>query len=208
MDISYLLSYIIFLFLWMASPGPCFALVARNSVKYGIKAGIFTSLGMIICDSIFIFLAVIGVAEFLSHYPKILNAGKMIGSAYIFYIGVEIFIATFKSNSCITDEVVGEKITNTPKNFMFRGFLTDASNPLLIVGMLAIVLRFIDLKAGVGHIAFYSILIPITTTYVTFSIAVIFGNPVIRKFVMPYMKWFERLAGIAIGALAIVMIIE
>ena len=89
-----------------------------------------------------------------------------------------------------------------------KGFLTDASNPLLIVGMLAIVISFIDLKGGAFHITFYSALIPITTIYVNAMISICFGNHLIRRVIMPYITWFERLAGVLICILAIMMIIE
>lgn len=206
MSYDHLLTYIVFLFLWMASPGPCFAMVARNATKYGIKGGIWTAIGMVICDSIFIFFAVIGVAEFLSLYPKVLSAGKMIGAAYIFYIGIEILLSTFRRSA--QSETCDINTEATPVKLMVRGFLTDASNPLLIIGMLAIVLRFIDPSAGVGVITLYSVLLPITTIYVTFGIAVIFGNTITRRLVVPYMHWFERLAGVLIAFLAILMIIE
>ena len=207
MDYTHLASYILFLFVWMVSPGPCFALVARNSMKYGIKSGIWTALGMVVCDAIFIFLAVVGVAQFLSLYPKVLNAGKMIGGAYIFYIGVEIFLSTFKKLSC-EDAISTSNIENTRKKLFLKGFLTDASNPLLIVGMLAIVLGFMDLEGSKVTLTIYSALIPITTIYVNAGVAICFGNPIIRKLITPYMHWFERFAGVAICTLAVLMIIE
>lgn len=207
MDYAHLMSYISFLFLWMVSPGICFALIARNSVKFGVKGGILTAVGMIICDSLFTIFAIVGVAEFLRHYPKVLSAGKIIGAAYILYIGVEILLSTFKKKVEVdSDKASKPKIS--PFALIKQGFLTDASNPLLIIGMLAIVLQFIDLKADFLHIGFYSVLIPITTTYVTFLIALIFGNTISRKIVMPHIKWFERFAGLAIIALSIIMIIE
>ncbi len=206
LDVNHLISYLVFLFFWMVSPGPCFALTARNSMKHGLKAGMFTALGMVVCDTIFIFCAVIGIAKFLSLYPKVLNAGKMIGSAYIFYIGIEIFISTFKKSSI--DEESSNKEENSPKKFFLNGFFTDASNPLLIVGMLAIVLTFMDLEGSKSVLSFYSILIPITTAYVNAGIVLCFGNPVIRRIIMPHMKWFERFAGICICTLAILMLIE
>lgn len=201
------LTYLGFLFLWMASPGPCFALVARNSVKYGTKSGIFTALGMVLCDTLFIIFAVVGVAEFLKLFPKVLNAGKMIGSAYIFYIGIEIFLSTFKSNKN-EDGGSGVKTENTPIKLFTRGFLTDAANPLLIIGMLAIVLRFIDLEGSFAHISLYALFIPLTTTYVTFGIAACFGNGFVRKCIMPYIKWFERFSGTVLCLLAVLMIID
>ena len=202
-DYSFLLSYIFFVFLWMASPGPCFAIVARNSTKFGIKAGIFTSLGIVTCDALFIFFAVIGVAEFLKLFPKVLEAGKMIGAGYIFYIGVDIFISTFKKKkNAEIDDTQGQ---NTPLKLFTLGFLTDASNPLLIIGMLAIVLGFIDLNASALHISFYSAIIPLTTVYVNFTIAFLFGNKFIRNLIVPYMNWFERFAGLLICTLAILV---
>ncbi len=210
MDYNNLWLYIVFVFLWMASPGPCFALVARNSVKYGVKSGIWTALGMVVCDALFVFLAVVGVAEILSHYPRLLEAGKMIGAAYIFYIGIQILWSTFKQ---YTTEEALLHVSETHKHMspakLFRmGFLTDAANPLLIVGMLALVLGFIDLSAGFSTVSIYAIIIPITTIYVDFAIAALFGNSLTRKFIMPYIKWFERVAGILIAGMAILMIIE
>lgn len=203
---SGLIAYLIFLFLWMLSPGPCFALNARNSMKYGIKAGFWTAFGMVVCDTIFIIFAVLGVAEFLNHYPKVLNAGKMIGGAYIFYIGIDIFFTTFKKKDLTESDVEG--IKNTPKKLFIKGFLTDASNPLLIIGMLAIVISYIDLSGGVNHIIFYSALIPFTTIYVNAIISVCFGNPLIRRVITPYIVWVERIAGFLLCTLAIMMIIE
>jgi threonine/homoserine/homoserine lactone efflux protein len=205
-DYSYLLSYLVFLFLWMVAPGPCFALVARNSVKFGTKSGIFTALGMVVCDTLFIFLAVIGIAEFLKLFPKVLSAGKMIGSAYILYIGIDIFLSTFKKNA--DGDIKVQDHHNKPSKLFLMGFLTDAANPLLIIGMLAIVLSFIDLNGSLAHITFYSMLIPITTTYVTFGIAFCFGNKIIRKIILPYIKWFERLAGLIICLLAVLTFIN
>jgi threonine/homoserine/homoserine lactone efflux protein len=199
MDFSHFLSYFIFLFLWMVSPGPNFALIARTSIKYGVKSGFWVSTGMILCDGLFIILAIFGVAEFLKMHPKILDAAKMIGSAYIIYIGVDIFLSTFKAK--VQDVETKETKENTPKKLFIKGFLTDAANPLLIMGMLAIVLTFIDINGGAFHITFYSALIPFTTFYVTFGIAICFGNKIIRKAITPYIKWFERLAGIAICTL-------
>lgn len=206
MNYTHILTYLLFLFLWISSPGPSFAFIARNSMKYGVKAGLLTMVGMVIGDTVCITLAVIGVAEFLSHHPKILNAGKIIGAAYIFYIGIDILLSTFRRNA--EEDILKTQVTPSKTNFIIKAILVDISNPLVIIGMLAIVLRFINPAEGAGHTVLYTLLLPLTTAYVSSGVTLIFGNPVTRRIVIPYIKWFERIAGIAIALLAILMIIE
>lgn len=205
MDYSHLISYLLFLFFFMSSPGPSFALIARSSIKFGLKGGIFTSFGIVACDALFIFFAVIGVAGFLNHYPKALEIGKIIGSIYIFYIGVDIFLSTFKKAH--EDDLPSAKNSDSLSRLFLQGFFTNAANPLAIVGMLAITLTFFHFEAAAFELKFlYTALVPLTSAYVYCGIALIFGNSLTRKFIVPYVKWFERFAGIAICTLALMMI--
>lgn len=202
MDYTNLGSYMLFLFLWMATPDTSFAAIARGSMKYGLKGGLLTAFGTVACDGIFAILAIVGVAEFLNTYPKVFNIFSKIAGAYIFYIGFDIILSTFKE----AHKGKEKKISGAPFKLFLTGFLINASNPVVLGGIIAAVLSFVDFEKGIGNLAFYCFLVPFSTFYVGTCTAILFGNPVTRKIILPYLKWFERLSGSIICFLAAMII--
>ena len=202
MDYTNLGSYMLFLFLWMATPDTSFAGIARGAMKYGIKGGLLTAFGTVACDAMFVILTVVGIAEFLNTYPQVLSIFRKVAGAYIFYIGFDIILSTFKE----VDQKKEKKISGEPLRLFLTGFLINASNPVVLGGIIAAVLTFFDFEKGIGHLAFYSFLVPFSTFYVGSCIAILFGNSIIRKIILPYLKWFERLSGSIICFLATMII--
>lgn len=203
MDYANLGSYMLFLFFWMATPDTSFAGVMRGATRYGIKGGMLTALGTVTCDAMFVILTVIGVAEFLNTYPQILNILRKIGGAYIFYIGIDIILSTFKK---FAKEEHNKQTSGKPIKLFLTGFLINACNPVVLGGIVAAVLTFFDFEKGIGHLTLYSFLVPFSTFYVTTIVVFLFGNPITRKIITPHLKWFERISGTIICSLAIAMI--
>jgi threonine/homoserine/homoserine lactone efflux protein len=206
MDYGNLLSYLLFLLLWMLTPDISFTMIARTAVKYGFKGGFFTVLGMVVCDGTLMLLSVIGVAEFLLYYPKVLNTAKIIGGIYIFYTGLNIIWTTFQNKNILQSDV--EVKSGKPIKLFMSGLLINASNPMVIAGLLAMVFSFFNFQGNIGNTIFFTLLAPFSTLYVGTSIALTFGNPITRKFIMPYIKWFERFAGTIICLLGLLLIFK
>ena len=198
--LSSLIPFAIFLFFWNISPGPMVTLVSRNSVKYSFKGGIAIMIGILMCDLIYLTLAFFGVAGFIAKNPEIFHWAKIIGGVYIFYIGASIIWESKKNKGYENlEEITGKFVF---KKQVIRGFLTNLSNPLTIVGMTSFILPFFKPEMPFETKLIFAFLVPFSTFYCFFGVTTIFANPVIRKLILPKIIWFERIAGLVICYMA------
>ena len=71
------------------SPGPDFAIVSRNALRYSQKTGLFTAMG-IACGSLFhASYCILGFAIVISKSILLFNIIKYIGASYLIYIGIK-----------------------------------------------------------------------------------------------------------------------
>jgi len=120
-------------------PGPDMALVARNVFRYGRSAGIATSLG--ICTGILGWgiAAVLGIATLLAASSVAFTALKVIGAAYLIYLG----ISTLRSHDAF--DVRGSSGTaRLPAGQAYlQGLVSALVNPKLGVFFLTLLPQFI-----------------------------------------------------------------
>ena len=109
----------------VASPGPDFFLIARQSTLYGRDISIWASLGISIGILMHSFLSIAGIYVLLSLYPDFIFYMKIIASLYIASIGVRTLLVNSRIEiSSLSDQ---KNITST-KSFVM-GFFTNALNP-------------------------------------------------------------------------------
>ena len=73
----------------VASPGPDFAVVTRQCVTGGTRAGVWTSLGVGAGILLHVAYCLLGVAVLLSQSPALLGAVKFIAAGYLLYLGIK-----------------------------------------------------------------------------------------------------------------------
>ena len=69
-----------------APPGPMNAIIARESVLRGWRAGFRAGLGAMTADATFFVLAYVGVVAFLEHAPTVRLAMKAVGGTLLLYL--------------------------------------------------------------------------------------------------------------------------
>ena len=107
------------------SPGADFAMVARNSYLYGRKAGLLTTLGIGLGVQVHVLYTMIGVGLIIATQPSLFLALKMVGAAYLIFVGYQTFASKPVEVQSLDDK--GLSISNL-KAFKV-GFLTNALNP-------------------------------------------------------------------------------
>jgi threonine/homoserine/homoserine lactone efflux protein len=96
-------------------------------------------------------------------------------------------------------------------NFSFKaevikGFLTNLSNPFTIVGMTSFILPFFKPEMSLETKLLFALLVPFSTFYCFSSISLLFGNKITRNFILPKIIWFERVAGVVICYMSLMMV--
>ncbi|RXJ97881.1 lysine transporter LysE [Arcobacter sp. CECT 8986] len=173
------------MFLALLSPGPDFAMIVKQSITYGKRSSIFTSIGigLIISKSIILF-----------------NIIKYIGAVYLIYLGIQ----SLKSKGIKLDDK--DKSTNKEisdlKSFT-SGFLCNALNPKATLFFLSMFTVVIDIHTPLYIQGFYGLFcIFATIVWFTFLSLVLSQNKV-RGFFSKFGVWFDRTVGAILIALGL-----
>ena len=126
----------------VASPGPDFAVVLRQCVTYGTKAGLWTSIGVATGILLHVSYCILGVAFLLSQSPSFFNAMKFLAALYLLYLGVQSILESL--GSAVTEEVMEDNSSVDPRKAFVLGFLTNGLNPkatLFFLALFAVIIR-------------------------------------------------------------------
>lgn len=129
----------------MASPGPDFVLVTRNSLKYPMKQAMATAIGIVSGCLIHATYCILGLALVITQNIIIFSTIKYVGACYLIYIGFKGLISKKNDLEIIYKE---KPTTNISVREAFtQGFLCNLLNPKLAVFLLSLFTQFISIDA-------------------------------------------------------------
>jgi threonine/homoserine/homoserine lactone efflux protein len=118
-------------------PGPTVTLIIANSLSHGTRAGLLNVAGTQLGIALMIALVGVGLASLIAALGWWFEIVRLIGAAYLVYLGIRLFRAT---------GALGEA-RNIPAprvGFFLQGFLVAVSNPKTLVFFGAFIPQFID----------------------------------------------------------------
>ncbi len=186
------------------TPGPDFAMVVRQSVVHGRRAGVVTSLGV---GSAMLFHAsytLAGIGLLVAHSILAFNILKWLGAAYLVYVGIKTFRAPAMSMDL---EDPGphppvEGRMSDARSFGL-GFLTNALNPKAVLFFLSLFGTLVSTDTPIalqmGYALSMSALLMGWFTLVSFF----FTGRTVRAQLARAGRWFNRLTGGALIALGV-----
>jgi threonine/homoserine/homoserine lactone efflux protein len=110
----------------VVSPGPSFVMVARTAVSSSRSHGLAAALGMGAGGVLFALIAVLGLQAILIAVPSLYVGLKIVGGAYLAYLGFRIWRAA--PRPLAMDDAGAGRDTSWRTSFAL-GFVTQASNP-------------------------------------------------------------------------------
>lgn len=186
----------------VASPGPDFAVVMRQSVRGGTRTGVWTSLGVGSGILLHVAYCILGVALLLSQSPSLFNTTKLIAAAYLFFLGVQSVRASTKVPSDEKENTV-EAVRSISRAFVL-GFLTNGLNPKATLFFLALFTVVIDPSTPLLIQLGYGFYLAIAT-FAWFSLlSWILGIAKVRDAILKSGAWLER----AMGAILIFIALQ
>lgn len=126
------------------TPGLDTALVVRNASRGGFSDGATTSFG--ICLGLFVHatFSAIGISAVLAQSAELFNAVKMIGAAYLIWLGVSSLKGLLSSSGSVSEmSGLGVERVNHRRSLR-EGFLSNVLNPKTAVFYLAFLPQFIN----------------------------------------------------------------
>jgi len=186
----------------VASPGPDFAVVMRQSVRGGTRIAIWTSLGVGSAILLHVAYCLLGVALLLSQSPGLFNIVKLIAAVYLFYLGVQSIRASRKPQSWASQ--APQELAHSASRAYVLGFLTNGLNPKATLFFLALFTVVIDPNTPLIIQLFYGAYLAVAT-FIWFSLlSLVLGIPRVRDSIISMGNWLER----AMGAILILISLQ
>ena len=116
--------------LLIVTPGPDTALVTRQALLAGRRAASFTTLGIGTGSIIWALASVLGIAVLLEESVVAFTAWKVVGAAYLGYLGLRSLIASFRRSKQPAAMTPVPQATRLGEGVAFRqGLLNNLLNP-------------------------------------------------------------------------------
>src|ERR1043166_1609680 len=121
------------------SPGPDMIYTAARSLSQGIRAGIFSALGIFAGCLFHITAAVFGLSKIIEQSVLLFSIIKYAGAAYLIFLGVRSFLNRRKLK-----KEIDALPTLTGRKIFLQGMLTNILNPKVAIFFLSFLPQFIN----------------------------------------------------------------
>lgn len=176
----------------VASPGPDFAVVVKQSVTHGRVTALWTSLGVGTGIMLHVFYSLLGIGVVVSQSLLAFTIMKYLGAAYLLYLGWK----ALRTRPMGSSHYHGERreLPSTAKAY-WTGFLTNGLNPKATLFFLSLFTVVIDPATPVLVQFLYGVYMAFATAAWFSGISLLFGNSRVRLQFTRIGHWFERAMG-------------
>ncbi|WP_310618872.1 LysE family translocator [Flexibacterium corallicola] len=172
-------------------PGPDFAVVIRNALIGGRLAGIMTALGIGLALAVHVTYALAGIGLLVSQSIFLFNILKLVGAAYLVFLGVTMFRGASNSGPESSEETV-----ISPYKALRWGFLTNVTNPKATMFALSVFLQVTSPETTLLTKVGYGVIMA-SGVFAWFVIVTCFFTlPSVRQGFLRIKLWLERSFGV------------
>jgi len=187
----------------VAAPGPGQALVMARTVQGGLRAGLFTSVGLNIGTLGHTLAAALGLSALLYASATAFTVVKLVGAVYLAVLGARLFMGTLRSRGEATPAGAAPDAPRVPgTRLLAHGVLTGLLNPKVAVFFLAFLPQFVHPERGAVLVQFAVLGVALALLGVTGdSLVAVIAARTRRR--MAAGAWRERITGGVLIALGV-----
>jgi threonine/homoserine/homoserine lactone efflux protein len=193
----------------IVTPGPDTALVIRNSLLSGWVGGTATAVGVVTGQADWALATAVGIAELLVGSQPIFLALKMLGAAYLVFLGVQAIRAALGPPELSGGRITDGRSAARPMRAFRQGIINDLGNPKMAAFFTSLLPQFAPKHGG----TFVALMVlglsfcAMTLVWLTIYAAVIarFGDVLRRCWVR---RMLEGLTGAVLIALGVRLMAE
>jgi threonine/homoserine/homoserine lactone efflux protein len=155
------------------SPGPDFAIVTRNAMMSGRRAGMACGVGIALGVFVWAVVTALGIAGLLAASAVAFTAVKLVGAAYLVFLGVRALLAARRGDYESARRLSAPKASGTLAAFR-QGLVTNLLNPKVAVFFVALLPQFLPASATAGdHLLLAVVAAGVTLTWFTLLAGVV-----------------------------------
>lgn len=183
----------------VASPGPDFAIVLKQSLAHGRRTAICTSLGIASGILLHVTYSLFGLGLLIRASELWFTVVKYAGALYLAWIGVRALRARPSSH----DPVAAGPETPAQRGAFVVGFLTNALNPKATLFFISLFVLVVDPRTPKLIQAGYGAWMVGATAAWFCLVSVLFTRAEVRTRFLRYGHWIDRALGLVFLAFAI-----
>ncbi|MHA6492730.1 LysE family translocator [Pseudomonas borbori] len=185
----------------VASPGPDFAIVVRESVAFGRRSGIFCALGVGAGIFVHVTYSLLGIGLIVSQSIVLFNALKWLAAAYLLYIGIKALRS--KPADPTRSPLHEGHVARSARAAFTTGFVTNGLNPKATLFFLSLFTVVISPSTPLSVQAAYGVYLALATALWFCLVARLFSQDRVRAGFARMGHWFDRLMGGVLVALGV-----
>jgi RhtB (resistance to homoserine/threonine) family protein len=149
MELTHVLAFAGIVWLAAMAPGPDFAIVVRQSVASGVRSGMAAALGVGAGVFVWAVAAAVGVAALLAASAVAFTVVKVVGAAYLLYLGVRALRAATQRDDGPSDDGSDSASDAVWRSFR-QGLITNVLNPKAAAFFVALMPQFVGSGSAYG----------------------------------------------------------
>ncbi|WP_395024101.1 LysE family translocator [Comamonas odontotermitis] len=190
------------------SPGPDFAMVTRCSLLYGKRIGMLVAWGIALGVQVHVCYSMLGVAWLMQHSPAWFTAFKLVGAAYLVWVGWQTLHSTALPAAADGPEgnhSPAQTSTIGPWAAVRAGFFTNALNPKTTLFVVSVFSQVVQPGAPSWVLVSYGLFISVAHGAWFTAVACVLATPAIRNRVLQKAQWLNRGIGAVLMAMGIAL---
>ena len=196
-------------FLAVASPGPDFAIVLKQSLVHGRRTAIWTSLGVGAAILVHVTYSLLGLGLLIRGSELWFGVVKFAGAAYLAWIGVQSLRAKPRPDAGVEKSEGGEvrERPPAPRGAFAAGFLTNALNPKATLFFISLFAVIVSPQTPKSIQAGYGVWMALTTAAWFSLVAVLFAQTAVRRTFLRHGHWIDRVLGVVFIGFAVSLVL-
>lgn len=186
------------------SPGPDFAVVIRNSVSAGRRAGLITALGVGCGILVHVTYSLLGIGLIVSQSVWLFNLLKLAAAGYLFYLGIR----ALRARPQALDSLLMPRPTLSGGKAFSNGFVTNGLNPKATLFFLSLFTLVISPQTPIGVQTLYGLYLAVATGVWFCLVALLFSHAHVRRGFSRLGHWFDRLMGAVLIGLGLHLVLS
>lgn len=183
----------------VASPGPDFAVVVRESVTRGQRSGSWTALGLGSGILLHVAYSLLGIGLIVSQSILLFNLFKWLAAGYLLYLGWR----ALQAQPMVLGDFSAAAVPRGAWRAFTLGFITNGLNPKATLFFLSLFTVVIDPQTPLGVQAGYGLYLAAATGAWFCLVAWLFSRDRVRAGFARMGHWFDRLSGALLIGLGI-----
>ncbi|HUB05297.1 MAG TPA: LysE family translocator [Solirubrobacteraceae bacterium] len=139
-----LLAFAVTAFVVIVIPGPSVLFVVGRALASGRRVAVLTVVGNALGEYVQVLAVALGVGALAEQSVAAFTALKLVGGAYLVYLGVR----TFRRRRSLAAALATPVRAGSDRRSFLEGFTVGATNPKTVVFLAAILPQFVDRAAG------------------------------------------------------------